>query len=199
MPPAVNLKTILLGIAVVTISFFVSLKTMDWLWPRAAVMAPVLVELPPLPGAPRSFAGKADNPVSQILQNADIGWTASRGPITATGAQDVLSLATPLTGTLNVTGSLTSKATGAIGDALGGLLGNNVAKQIGGVNIKALNASAEIKGNVTITARPKLAAAWRIEPNLAAQVNLGDTSLVVAGARVSVPAQVKPLIDQSVA
>ncbi|HWN76374.1 MAG TPA: DUF4403 family protein, partial [Bradyrhizobium sp.] len=155
MRPAVNLKTILLGIAIVTSSFFVSLKTMDWLWPRAAVMAPVLVELPPLPsaprsssiiapvaialsairdaadrGAPRSFAGKADNPVSQILQNADIGWTASRGPITATGAQDVLSLATPLTGTLNVTGSLTSKATGAIGDALGGLLGNNVAKQI---------------------------------------------------------------------
>jgi hypothetical protein len=221
---AVNLKTILLAIAVVVVSFLVSLKTMDWLSPRGAVVAPVLVELPPLPpaprsssiiapvaialsairdaadrGAPRSFAGKADNPVSQILQNADIGWTASRGPITATGAQDVLSLATPLTGTLNVTGSLTSKATGAIGDALGGLLGGNVVKQIGSVNIKALNANAEIKGNVTITARPKLAASWHIEPNLAAQVNLGDTSLSVAGARVNVPAQVKPLIDKTVA
>src|SRR6266480_3026630 len=218
-----NLKTIPLGIAIVTISFFVSLKTMDWLWPRAAVMAPVLVELPPLPpaprsssiiapiaialsairdaadrGAPRTFAGKADNPISQILQNADIGWTASRGPITATGAQDVLSLAAPLTGTLNVTGSLTSKATGAIGDALGGLLGNNVAKQIGGVNIKALNANAEIKGNVAITARPKLAVSWHIEPNLAAQVDLGDTSLSLAGARVNVPAHVKPLIDKTV-
>ena len=221
---AVSLKTILLALAVVTVSFFVSLKTMDWLSPRGAVGAPVLVELPPLPpaprssrivapvaialnairdaadrGAPRSFAGKADNPVSQILQNADIGWTASRGPITATGAQDVLSLATPLTGTLNVTGSLTSKATGVLGDALGGLLGSNVAKQIGGVNIKALNASAEIKGNVIITSRPKLAAAWHIEPNLSAQVNLGDTSLSLAGARVNVPAQVKPLIDKTVA
>src|SRR5260221_10139658 len=196
---------------------------MDWLSPRAAVVAPVLVELPPLPpasrsssivapvaialsairdaadrGAPRHFAGKADNPISQILQNADIGWTASRGPITATGAQDVLSLTTPLTGTLNVTGSLSGKATGAVGDALGGLLGGNVAKQIGSVNIKNLNASAEIKGNVAITARPKIAAAWGIEPTLAAQVNLGDTSLVVAGARVNVPAQVKPLIDKTV-
>jgi hypothetical protein len=221
---AVSLKTILLAIAVVTVSFFVSLKTMDWLSPRGAVGAPGVVAFPPLPpaprsssivapvaialnairdaadrGAPRSFAGKADNPVSQILQNADIGWTASRGPITATGAQDVLSLATPLTGTLNVTGSLTSKATGALGDALGGLLGGNVAKQIGGVNIKALNASAEIKGNVIITSRPKLAAAWHIEPNLSAQVNLGDTSLSLAGARVNVPAQVKPLIDKTVA
>ena len=218
-----RLKTILLGITVVAVSFFVSLKTMDWLSPRSAVSAPVLAELPPLPSAPRSssiivpvaisltairdaadraaprsFAGKADNPAAQVLQNADIGWTASRGPISATGAQEVLSLATPLTGTLNLTGSLSAKATGAVGDALGSLLGGNVAKQIGSVNIKSLNANAEIKGNVLITARPKLAANWRIEPNLAAQVTLGDTNLSVAGARVNVPAQVKPLIDKTV-
>jgi len=202
----INLKTILIGIAVVAVSFLASLKAMDWLSPSGTVRAPVLVELPPLPpaprsssiiapvsitlaaireaadrGAPRTFAGKADNPVSQILQNADIGWTASRGPITATGSQDVLSLATPLTGTLNVTGSLSAKATGAVGDALGGLLGGNVAKQIGSVNIKNLNASAEIKGNVTITARPKIAANWRIEPNLTAQVAIGDSALSIAG------------------
>ena len=218
------LKTILLAIAVVVVSFFVSLKTMDWLWPRGSVRAPVLVELPPLPaaprissivtpvaialaairdaadrGAPRTFQGKADNPVSQILQSADIGWTASRGPISATGAQDVLSLTTPLTGTLNVTGSLSSKATGAVGDALGGLLGGDAAKRIGSINIKNLNASAEIKGTVIITSRPRLAAAWRIDPNLAGQVTLGDTNLSVAGARVNVPAQVKPLIDKTVA
>jgi hypothetical protein len=221
---AVSLKTILLATAVVVVSFLVSLKTMDWLAPRGRVPAPVLVELPPLPpaprsstilapvaialtairdaadrGAPRTFSGKADNPVSQILQNADIGWTASRGPITATGAQDVLSLATPLTGKLNVTGSLSSKATGAVGDAIGGLLGANVGKQIGSVNIKSLNASAEIKGNVAFTSRPKLAATWHLEPNLAAQVTLGDSSLSVAGARVNVPAQVKPLIEKTVA
>src|SRR5476649_1788065 len=162
-----KLKTILLAITVVVVSFFVSLKTMDWLSPRGTISAPVLVELPPLPpaprissiiapvsialsaireaadrGAPRTFSGKADNPVSQILQNADIGWTASRGAITATGAQDVLSLATPLTGTLNVTGSLSANAKGAVGNALGSLLGGNVAKQIGSVSIKNLNASA---------------------------------------------------------
>jgi hypothetical protein len=223
MRPAVSLKRILLGIAVVVVSFFVSLKAMDWVWPRA-IPGPVLVELPPLPpaprvssiiapvsvaisairdvadrAAPRNFAGKADNPVSQVLQNADIGWTASRGPIQAAGAQDVLSLAMPLTGKLNVTGSLSSKATGAIGDALGGLVGGNAAKQIGSINIKALNASAEIKGNVTFTSRPKFSQAWHLEPNLAAQVSLGDTSLSVAGARVNVPAQVKPVIEKNVA
>jgi Domain of unknown function (DUF4403) len=221
---AVSLRTILLAIAVIVVSFLVSLKAMDWLSPRGSGPAPVLVELPPLPpnarissilapvaielsairdaadrSAPRNFAGKADNPISQILQNADIGWTASRGPIAASGAQDVLTLATPLTGKLNVTGSLSSKATGAIGDAIGGLLGGDVAKQIGSVNIKTLNANAEINGNVTFTSRPKLAATWHLEPNLAAQVTIGDTSLSVAGARINVPAQVKPLIDKNVA
>ena len=224
MRPAVSPKTVLLAIAVIAVSFFVSLKAMDWLAPRGTDGAPVLVELPPLPAAPRSsvvlapvaialtairdaadrgaphnFAGKADSPASQILRNADISWTASRGPISATGGQDVLSLATQLTGKLNVTGSLTSKATGAVGDAIGGLLGGNIAKQIGSVNIKSLNANGEIKGNVTFTSRPKLAAAWHLEPNLAAQVTLGDSSLSVAGAKVNVPAQVKPLIDKTVA
>jgi hypothetical protein len=222
LPIPLRLQMILLAIAVVAVSFLVSLKAMDWLAPRGAVQAPALVELPPLPpasrssfivvpvaialsaireaadrAAPRNFAGKADNPVSQILQNAEIGWSASRGPVTATGAQDVLTLATPLTGKLNVTGSLSSKATGAVGDAIGGLLGANAAKQIGSVNIKALNANAEIKGNVIFTARPKIAAAWHLEPNLAVQVSLGDTNLAVAGARVNVPAQIKPLIDKT--
>src|SRR6476619_6822146 len=213
MRPAVSPRAILIAVAVVAVSFVVSLKAMDWLSPRGSVPAPVLAELPPLPstarvsfimapvsialsairdaadrGTPRNFAGKAENPVSQILENADIGWTASRGPIAATGAQDVLSLATPLTGKLNVTGSLSSKATGALGDAIGGLLGGNVAKQIGSVNIQGINASAEIKGTVSFSSRPRLAASWRVEPNLTAQVSLGDTSLSVAGARLNVPA-----------
>jgi len=224
MRPAMSPKIILIGAAVVAVSFVVSLKAMDWLSAGGSVRAPVLADLPPLPpatrtsfimapvsialsairdaadrGTPRNFAGKADNPVSQILENADIGWTASRGPIAATGAQDVLSLATALTGKLNVTGSLSAKTTGALSDAIGGLLGGNVAKQIGSVNIKALNASAEIKGNVSFTSRPKLAASWHVEPNLAAQVTLSDSSLSLAGARVNVPAQVKPLIEKNVA
>src|SRR6202035_5790280 len=41
--------------------------------------------------------------------------------------------------------------------------------------------------------------AWHLAPNLPAQVSLGDTSLIVAGARVNVPAQVKPVIEKNVA
>jgi len=217
-----NLKTITLGIVILAISFFLSLKAMDWVSPRG-IDKPVLAKLPPLPpvnrsssiiapisiplavirdaadrAAPRTFSGKANNPAEQILQNADIGWTASRGAISATGANNVLSLSTPLTGTLKVTGSLSANVQGQLGNALGSLLGGNVAKQIGRVNIKNLNANAEIKGNVAMAARPALTTDWHIDPNLTAQVNLGDTNLSVAGARVNVPAQVKPVIDKAV-
>lgn len=218
-----NLKTILIGVAVLAASFFISLKAMDLLAPRATNSAPPIAQLPPLPpaskssiviapvaialsaireqaerAAPRNFAGKAENPISQILENADIGWSAVRGPMAAAGDKDVLTISTPLTGKINVTGSLSSKATGALGDALGSVLGGDAAKRIGAVNIKNLNASAEIRGNVVVVSRPKLAAAWHLEPNLGAQVNLGDTNLNVAGAKVNVPAQVKPLIDKTV-
>ena len=219
-----NLKTILIAVAVIAVSFFVSLKAMDWLSPRGGGKAPVLAELPPLPPATRNLAragagfdradgdprrrrarhrahlrrqgrksGLADP--AECRHRLDRLARADRGG----GAQDALSLTTPLTGTLNVTGSLSSKATGAVNDAIGGLLGANAAKQIGGINIKNLNVSGEIRGNVVVTSRPRLAANWRIEPNLAAQVNLGDTSLNAAGARINVPAQVKPVIDKQVA
>src|SRR6202049_3240734 len=115
---ALGLKTILLAIAVVGVSFFVSLKAMDWLSPRGVIAAPALVQLPPLPpasrnsvilapvaialsaireaadrSAPRNFAGKADNPVSQVLQNADIGWTAPRRRGTPAGGARQVTLA----------------------------------------------------------------------------------------------------------
>src|SRR5258708_28711197 len=97
-----RLKTILLGVAVVAVSFFVSLKAMDWLSPRSTAPAPVLVELPPLPPAPRrssivapivitltpirhaadrrpprTLARKAVYPAAQIPQNNATGSNAS--------------------------------------------------------------------------------------------------------------------------
>src|SRR5258708_1842782 len=31
--------------------------------------------------APRDLSGKRENPVGQLLQNAELGWTMSRGPL----------------------------------------------------------------------------------------------------------------------
>jgi predicted small integral membrane protein len=219
-----RLKPILIGAVLVAVFFVVALKVMDYVAPRGTGSAPVLVALPPLPpsparsssiiapvaialtairdaadrGAPRSFNGTADNPVQQLLQDADIKWTAARGPIAATGAQDTLTMSAPLTGALDVTGAISTNVRDALGGALGNLLGGNVAKQLGNINIKNVNANAEIRGNVVVSAQPRLTPNWRIDPNLAAQVTLGDTNVAVAGARINVPAQVKPMIDNAV-
>ena len=45
-------KTIAIAVAVIVVSFVVSLKVFDFVAPRGDVRAPTLVELPPLPAAP---------------------------------------------------------------------------------------------------------------------------------------------------
>ncbi len=214
-----RVKTLLLGLAALVISFIVSLKIMNWVSPPPGSVAPTLVQLPRLPPparaskiiapvavaisairttvdrvAPRNFAGKADNPVGQILQNADINWTVERGPIAAAGAANQLTLSTPLNGKLNVTGSLSNNAS----NALGNLIGGNIGKQLGNISIKALNANADIRGNVAMTSKPLLTERWRVEPNITAQVNINDTGVTAGGIRIGVPGQVKPVMDKLV-
>src|ERR1700749_2880863 len=85
-----------IAITVVAVSFVMSLKVLDWLSPGTPLPKAAQVALPPLPpaarssfvmapvsislsalrdaadrAAPRTFNGKADNPVAQVLQNAD--------------------------------------------------------------------------------------------------------------------------------
>ncbi len=188
-----RLKTILLASVVVALSFFASLKALDWLSPSGAVesarghgVAAIAAGVAHIrhPGAgldldrgdPRRrrsrHAAQLHRQGRQPGDRRSCRTPISAGPLRAARSPrpappDVLTLATPLTGTINVTGSLSSKATGAVSNALGSLLGDKAAKQIGSINIKDVNAHAEIKGNVTITSRPKLAAAWHFEPNLA--------------------------------
>jgi len=211
--------TLLLGLTTLAVSFLVSLKIMNWVSPPPGSIAPEVTRLPPLPpptrasrvvapvsialsairdtvdrAAPRTFAGKAENPVGQLLQNADINWTVERGPISASGASNQLTLSTPLNGKLNVTGSLAGNA----GSALGNLVGGNIGKQLGNISIKALNANADIRGGVSMILRPLLTERWRVEPNITAQVNIKDTGVTAGGVRIGVPAQVKPVIDKLV-
>ena len=71
--------------------------------------------------APRNLSGKRDNPVAQLLSNADIGWTMSRGPLAVTGQPDAMAVSTVLNGTLHVTGQIAAQV-GNLGGALGGII-----------------------------------------------------------------------------
>ncbi|CAM5337850.1 hypothetical protein AFEL58S_01034 [Afipia felis] len=215
-------KSVAIAVLILTASFFISLQVMDWMWPPRA-SRPALVKLPPLPpaarksefiapvtiplgaiasaldrAAPRDFGGKADNPVSQILSNADIGWHITRGAITASGEQNALTLSTPLDGKLTVTGSLSTAAGSPLNNTLGDLFGAKTAQKLGNISIKSVNANAAINGTATATARPHLTPDWHVDPQLTAQVTLANNNLSVAGAKVAVPAQVKPVIDKTV-
>jgi hypothetical protein len=168
------------------------------------VIAPVAVALAAIghsldTAAPREFAGKNDNPVTQLLGQAEIGLTVARGTIYTTGQAGALTIITPMNGTIRVTGQIgntAGKAVGGIGGAIGDLIGGGaVGKQIETLATKALDQRADFRGNVIVTSRPQITASWRIEPNLAGRLDFGDTGTNIAGIRVNLANEIKPVLD----
>ena len=178
------------------------------------VIAPVAVSLAAIghaldTAAPREFAGKNDNPVTQLLGQAEIGLTVTRGTMYATGPSNssqanssqsnTMSIVTPLNGTVRITGQIgntAGKVVGGIGGAIGGLIGGNaVGKQIDNLAVKTLDQHSDFRGNVIVNARPQITASWRIEPNLTGRLDLGDTSTTIAGIKINVASEIKPVLD----
>ncbi len=166
------------------------------------VIAPVAIALTAIRASldastPRDLSGKNGNPVSSLLSKADIGITISRGSMLITGKPNEFTVITPLNGELKLTGQVASQAgnlTGTIAGLLDGALGKDVSKLATGV----LNQNVQLRGQVNVTARPALTANWRLEPNLTAQVALSDSALSLAGIKINVANEAKPLIDRAV-
>jgi hypothetical protein len=168
------------------------------------VIAPVAVALTAIgqsldAAAPREFAGKNDNPVTQLLGQAEIGLTVSRGTMAASGQPGTLTVTTPLNGSIRITGQVgntAGKAVGGIGGAIGNLLGSGeVGKQIENLAVKTLDQRSDFRGNVVVTSRPKITASWRIEPNLTGRLDLGDTGTNIAGLKVNLAGEIKSVLD----
>ena len=220
---AMRSRTILIGVAILVASFLGATLGMQFLSGGApSVAPPALVEVPPLKAvsrtsvvitptaialtairdaldasAPRNLTGKRDNPISQLLSNADIGWTVGRGPLAITGRADSMAVSAQLNGTLHVTGQIASQV-GNIGGALGGILNENLGRGLQNLTGKTLDQRADFAGNVTILSRPTLAADWRLEPNLTAQVAVSDGALSIAGIKLGIANEVKPMLERQV-
>jgi len=217
-----RLRLITGGAILVIVSFFGALWLIDALWPNDAGLKPKLAELPPLKAvtrvssivapvvvannairatldaaAPRDFSGSNDNPLSGLLAKADIGLTVGRGPLAVTGRTDGLTIAAPINGSLKVTGQLAAQA-GNLTGQLGGLLNQALGQQIGNLTGRVLDQKAEVRGQVAVTARPTFLPNWRIEPNLSGSVSIADGGLQVAGVKLNVANEVKPLLDRAV-
>jgi hypothetical protein len=213
---------IAIGALIAVVSFGGAIAAMSWLSPGTGGRRPALVEVPPLApvartsvivtpaaialtairdamerAAPRDLTGKRDNPLTQLLSNAEIGWTVARGPLAVTGKPDALAVSTALTGAFRATGQIANQA-GNLTGAIGNLLGGSRAQGLGNLTEKTLDQRADIRGNVTVLSRPALLPGWRMEPNLAAQVSIADASLSILGLKLSVSNEVKPLLDRTV-
>jgi hypothetical protein len=217
------MRRIILGVLVVVVSFVGATMLMNVLWPPSLEQGrPALVAVPPLQPlsrtstvlapaaiamtairdaleaqAPRNLAGKRQNPISQLLSNADINWQIARGPLTVAGRPDGLTVSTPLSGAFQAKGTVSGEV-GALGGAIGSIIGGNVGQQVQGLVGKAFDQHADIRGTVVATSKPTIAPNWRLAPNLTAQVNVADVAMPIAGVKISVANEVKPFMDNAV-
>lgn len=217
-----RLRTVVIGLAILLASFLGASLAMQLLSPSGGSAHPVVAEVPPLKAesrasmivtpaaislsairdvldasAPRDLTGKPENPVSQLLSNADIGWTVGRSPLTVTGRPDAIAVSTTINGTLHVTGQIAAQA-GNLGGALGGIVNRNLGQGLQNLTGKTLDQRADIRGNVTMSSQPALLPTWRLEPNLTPKLSIQDAALSIAGAKVGVANEVKPFLERQV-
>jgi Domain of unknown function (DUF4403) len=216
-----TLGKIIVGVLVIAVSFVGAIWTMDML-SGPPDRRPQLAEVPPLKpvarkstvvtpvaisltaihdaleaAAPKNLTGKRDNVLTQLLQNAEIGWTVTRGPLAVAGRPEGLAVSTALNGTFRATGKI-AKGAGNVTGALGNLLGGNLGQDLQKLTEKTLDQRTDIRGTVTVASRPALQASWRLEPNLGAQVALAEASMSILGMRLNIPHEVKPFLDRAV-
>jgi len=212
------------GALIVALFFAATLWALDRFFPETESRA-ALAKLPPLPPlqpvtrasyviapvaiaiaainraldatAPRDLVGKNDNPVSGLLSKADIGITVARGTMSMTGKPNELTVTTPLTGTLHITGQIATQA-GNIAGSITGLLDSTIGQTVGKLTSTVLDQHAEVRGQAVVRSRPELTANWRLEPNLTSQLTLSNSAVTLAGIKIDVASEARPLIEREV-
>ncbi len=174
----------------------------------STVVAPAAITLAAIQqameaAAPRNLSGNRSGATRELPIDATIGWQIDRGPLQLSGRPDGLTVSTPLNGALRANGTLAAVGNvgGQVGRELGNVLGNiggSLGRQVGDLAGRTFDQRAELRGNVVVTARPTILPAWRIAPNLTGQAVINDVTLPIAGLRLSVANEVRPLVDRSV-
>jgi hypothetical protein len=151
--------------------------------------------------APRSFAGKHENPMSDAFGKTDIGWTIGRGPIALAGRPEGLTLSAALSGTLRITDQAAvpaKKGASDRADTFTGVLNPDAERGVQDLMTGAFDQRGEIRGNAMLIARPTLLPNWRIDPKLSGHATIADGGLSIAGITVDVSEEVKSIIDRTV-
>jgi Domain of unknown function (DUF4403) len=213
------------GLVIAAIFFSMTLWALDRFFPTSGGLQAALAKLPQLPqlppvtrasyviapvaislnaigrsldaSTPRDLIGKSNNPVSSLLSKADIGITIARGSMSISGKPNELTVVTPLSGTLQITGQIAGVAGGVVG-GITGLLDSSLGKGLGKITNQVLDQKAEIRGQVVVRSKPEITSAWRLKPNLSTQLSLNNSAIQVAGLKLDVGNEASPLINQTV-
>jgi hypothetical protein len=199
-----------------------------WFAPSAPDRRPNLVEAPPLApvsrssvivmpaaialsaiqealekAAPRDSSGKPEIPAALNPFNTEIDWSLVRGPFAVSGRPDAIELSTALRGSFRVSGQMPTPPGSFSGlpglPGLQGLFGGGQGRP--GTQSPAERTTdqrAEIAGNIMLTARPTLLPGWRLEPNLASRVTIGDASISMMGTKLNLSQEMKPNLERTI-
>ncbi|MGE0037015.1 MAG: DUF4403 family protein [Xanthobacteraceae bacterium] len=218
---ALPIGKIAAGAMVVAVSFGGAFWVMHVMSPGAE-RRPALAEVPPLKplsrasmivtpmavslaairevieqAAPKNITGERSDLISQFLKDGKIGWDINRGALTITGQADSIAVSAPLNGTLRATGQFSGQG-GDISGLISSFLSQNSRRGPDARGNQPVDQRGNLRGNVTMTARPAILPAWRIDPNLSARVSLTDASTTIMGFRLNLAQDVKPMVDEAV-
>src|SRR5262245_29157567 len=167
--------------------------------------------------APRDLSGKSEIPLGP--SSAEVAWSAERGRFGVEGGPNGLTLSTQLRGSLRASaqgvGLRPPEGFGPPGGLFnpprdipglppgflrppGGQGQTQPQTQTPSQNERTTEQTAEISGNVVLTARPTLLPEWRVQPNLVSQVTISEATANFFGMRFSLSNQVKPLLERSI-
>ena len=219
---------IVVGVLIVVIAIAGAVSMKRWFAPSGPDRRPNLVEAPPLApvsrssvivmpaaialsaiqealerAAPRDSSGKPEIPAALNPFNTEIDWSLVRGPFAVSGRTDAIELSTALRGSFRVSGQMPTLPGGFSGlpgiPGLQGLFGGGQGRP--GTQNPAERTSdqrAEIAGNIVLTARPTLLPGWRLEPNLASRVTIGDASISMMGTKLNLSQEMKPNLERTI-
>jgi hypothetical protein len=163
--------------------------------------------------APRDLSGKSEVPLGP--SSAEIAWSAARGGFGVEGGPNGLKLWTQLRGSLRANAQMSGLRPPEGFGPPGGLFnpprdipglppgflrppGGQSQPQTQSQNERTTEQSAEISGNVVLTARPTLLPEWRVQPNIVSQVTISEATANFFGMRFSLSDQVRPLLERTI-
>jgi hypothetical protein len=155
---------------------------------------------------PLTLTGRPDDLAASASINGSLKIS---GQIATRAGKLIGSIAGMIGGAVNNKGDGGDKGDNSIGGLLSGLFGDKdsssksgdstsdskTGNAVGDTATKVLDQRADIHGEVVMHSRPMLTENWRLQPNLSAQLDLGNSRLQLAGFDLNMSQEAKPMID----